>query len=398
MFSFRKTNHKYLNSLQLLYKKSGLYIISIILLFLFIGLLTTIKPAYRFSFNLVTEWTSDVESSTFLYLLGMENRAFKNAYPKDKAIPKISNILFQMSTNIKPNDPRSLLGQELPGFSTFGNQIIIAGEGTNYMNLSIESSPPLEDVLKDRDAILGDPEETNDVTDKNEDKNKGDEGKLTTGDRKIVFIYNTHNRESFLPHLPDMTDPNSAYHKEVNITKVSKHFAKALEAKGIGADVDDTDHMTVLNQKGWSYGQSYKASRPIVTEALASNKDIQYIFDIHRDSLPRDKTTKVINDKSYAKILMVVGAEYDSFEKNLKIATKLHELIDEKYPGLSRGVITKEGAGNNGVYNQDLSENSLLIEFGGYENTLEELYRTADIVAEVFSDYYWDAEKVDKRP
>jgi len=35
-----------------------------------------------------------------------------------------------------------------------------------------------------------------------------------------------------------------------------------------------------------------------------------------------------------------------------------------------------------------------LIEFGGYDNTLEELYRTADVVAEVFSEFYWDAEKV----
>lgn len=70
-------------------------------------------------------------------------------------------------------------------------------------------------------------------------------------------------------------------------------------------------------------------------------------------------------------------------------------MVEEQYPGLSRGVIQKEGPGSNGVYNQDLSENAILIEFGGYDNTLEELYRTADVLADIFSDYYWDAEEVD---
>lgn len=35
-----------------------------------------------------------------------------------------------------------------------------------------------------------------------------------------------------------------------------------------------------------------------------------------------------------------------------------------------------------------------MIEFGGVENRLNELYRTADALAEVFSEYYWQAEKV----
>src|SRR5699024_6385652 len=113
------------------------------------------------------------------------------------------------------------------------------------------------------------------------------------------------------------------------------------------------------------------------------------------DSIPRDKTTKEIDGKDYAKILFVIGADFDGYEKNLELATELNARIEEKYPGLSRGVITKEGAGTNGVFNQDLSDNALLIEFGGYDNTFEELYRTADVVGEMFCELYWDAEKVD---
>ncbi|WP_425489437.1 stage II sporulation protein P [Geomicrobium halophilum] len=37
--------------------------------------------------------------------------------------------------------------------------------------------------------------------------------------------------------------------------------------------------------------------------------------------------------------------------------------------------------------NEDLSPNSMLIEFGGVENTLQEMYRSADAVAEVLQAY-----------
>src|SRR5699024_8207280 len=117
-----------------------------------------------------------------------------------------------------------------------------------------------------------------------------------------------------------------------------------------------------------------RASREVIKEAMATNEDIQYIFDIHRDALPKDKTTIDINGKPHAKLLMVVGAEHANYEKNLALATKLHYLIEEKHPGLSKGILKKEGPGNNGIYNQDIMENAVLFEFGGYENELDELY------------------------
>lgn len=382
LFFKNKKNRIY----PLLRKSGGLYLISIVILVIFIGMLTTIKPAYRFSSQTISTWTSDIDSSTFLYLLGLEHRLFNHAYPEDKELPKLSTTLFQVATNIKTGDTRTLLTHVIPGYSSFENRIIVAGEGTDYSSLSFESSPPLEEVLKKRDAVADEPEQ--------EVKQKENNGQ-TTGDRKVVFIYNTHNRESFLPHLPEVKDPNLAHHEEINVTKVSDRIAKTLESNGIGATIDNTDIMQILNQKGWTYGKSYTASRPIVEERVAKNKDLQYVFDVHRDSLRRDKTTKTIDGKDYAQLLFVVGGEYASYEKNLELATQLHYQIEEKYPGLSKGVITKEGAGTNGVYNQDLSENALLLEVGGVDNDLEELYRTADVVAEVFSDMYWDAEKVD---
>lgn len=382
-----------------LYKKSGIYIICVIILFIGIGLLTTAAPAYRLSSQTIANWTSEIESTTFLYLLGMENRAFMAAYPDDKPLPDLSNTLFQMATSIKPNDTRSLLGKEIPGLSTYGYEIIVAGEGTNYSNLPIESAPPLEEVLKDRKAVVEETKQTdsNDKENKNENhKENKNENQLSTDGKNVVFIYNTHNTESFLPYLPGVEDPDLAHHSKMNVTKISDRLAKHLEQNGIGTKVAQADIMGILDKKGWEYGQAYAASRNVVQQTVASNDDIQYIIDIHRDAQPRDITTVEIKGKKYARVMFVVGGKYDNYKENVKLAHKLDKLIEKKYPGLSRGVIVKKGKGSNGVYNQDLTGNALLIEFGGVGNKMDELYRTADVVADAFSELYWDAEKVNK--
>lgn len=369
------------------YKKGGLYILCILLLFVSIGILTSIAPAYRFSSNTLTEWTSKVESTTFLYLLGMENRAFQGAFPEGKSLPKLSNTLFHLTTSIKPHDVRSLLGRELPGFSSFNNKIVVAGEGTNYTNLPIESSPPLEEILKDREAEVKEPEKP----DENENEN---EKKPVKQEDNVVFIYNTHNRESYLPLLPKVTDPDLAFHDKANVTKVSDRLAESLEDNGIGAIVDHTDITKLLHEKGMKRYQSYDVSRNVVKEAFASHKELNFVFDIHRDAQPKKLTTKTIKGQDFARIAIVIGGDNPENKENLTFARNIDSLLEQKYPGLSRGIITNGGPGYNGVYNQDLSGNALVFEIGGYGNNLEELYRSADALAEVFSDYYWDAEKV----
>ena len=62
-------------------------------------------------------------------------------------------------------------------------------------------------------------------------------------------------------------------------------------------------------------------------------------------------------------------------------------MINNKYPGLSRGVIKKQGAGVNGVYNQDISPKSMLIEIGGYENTFEEVMCTVEALSKILYEY-----------
>lgn len=361
----------------------------IVCLYLLIGFMTTAKPSSRLSSVIFTDWTSNMNYSVFSLLYSFENKAYAIHHRNLLDQFSLSDVMIQFITNIQFDDLKSFIGKELPGFSTYERNFIIATHDINESDiLSHESGPPIEQILEERDAI---------VEEKEEKEGQGEITQTPSTEKKVVFLYNSHNRESFLPHLPKETTSNGAYHEEVNITKVSKDLAKKLERYGIGTTVDKTDITKVLHKNGWKYGSSYKASRPVVETALANNKELQYVFDIHRDSLPYKQTTTYINDQAYAMILFVIGAENKKYEKNLKLATELHYLIEEKYPGLSKGVVTKEGPNSNGIYNQDLLENALLMEVGGYDNHLEELYRTISVFAEIFQSYYWDAEQVNKQ-
>jgi stage II sporulation protein P len=367
------------------------------LLFLFFvfslsGLMTSLKPEYRLTSSSVYNVATNMTGEWLYHLMGSENHYFLESLPDENKPHKLTNIVFKLSTNINLDDPRSLLGRELPGFSLFDAKIIVAGEGTNYTNMPIESAPPSEVLKAEQEAALQNIEGI-------DQQKKADENPsppITTGDRKVVYIYFTHNRESYLPYLKGVDDPDKAYHSRINVMKIGDKLKEQLESRGIGTFVEKTDIQAILNRKGLGYGASYQESRTVVQAAMAGNKDIQYFFDIHRDSHRREMTTKVINGQSYAKLAFIIGAEHSNYEKNLRFAKGLHDMLEAKYPGLSRGVIEKKGAGTNGKFNQDLSENSILIEFGGVDNTFEELYRSSEALADVFSEYYWQAEKVNQ--
>jgi len=371
------------------YKRSGVFLFSVIVLFLLIGLLTSIQPAYRLSSSSVHHLTGQISGGSFLHLMGMENRLYKGAYPEDQEEIDITQLVFHSATSIKPDDPRSLLGRELPGFAAYDGKIIVAGEGTDYTNMPIESSPPMEVFDDEKEAVIND-EETPDPP-KVEEKDPVQ----TTGERDVVFIYHSHNRESFLPLLPPGTVADNAYHSKANITMVGDRLKSSLESNGIGANIDKTDITGKLLNSGMKYYESYEMSRPVVAQAIKQNDNLKFFFDLHRDwHSEKSFTTKEINGKSYARLFFVVGGDNPNYEKNAKLAWDLHKQLEKKYPGISRGVTEKKGQGTNGVFNQDLSSNSIVIEFGGVSSNLEELYRTADAFAEVFSDYYWQAEKV----
>lgn len=196
------------------------------------------------------------------------------------------------------------------------------------------------------------------------------------------LIYHTHNRESYFPELKEGAKDASS--KTVNVTLVGKRLAASLEKLGMPSIHQTTDYPTKVQK--FNYAYSYKYSKQTVVEALKEHKELTYLFDIHRDSQRRDKTTVEINGKEYAKILFVIGERNPNWKENKEFADKLHEALNAKFPGISRGILSKGPGTGNAEYNQSLSPRSLVVEMGGVDNTLEESYRTADALASVMKD------------
>jgi stage II sporulation protein P len=350
--------------------------------FLLAGIATTYTNA--FTSETVKKWISNIDTHEWLvYFVKSENHHIYNE-KASLTVSSLSKLALKLATNIQPEDTRTFLGRELPGFSVFDTNIVVAGTGTNFTNLPIESAPPVEILLQEREIAKEMLKES-----------EGDNTPVVAG-KKSVFIYHTHSWESFLPLLKNAKEPEEATsnNESANIIAVGKKLTEELNTNGISVLHDTTSMPNLLKENNLTTDYSYDLSRKLVQEALGGNDAIDYVIDIHRDSLRKEKTTQVINGKSYARLFFVVGKANKNYEQNLKVATELNEMIDEKYPNLSRGVLAKGLTEGNGVYNQDLSTGSILVEFGGVDNDLTELYNTIEAFAEIFSEYYWKAEKV----
>ncbi len=335
------------------------------------------------------DWITSFSTEAMVYAMGTENQYLTQVLPEESEPPALSLVTFQFITSVKPGDIRSLVGGELPGFALYDAKIHVAGEGTNFTNLPVESTPPLNELLKEREV----PSEKLQIQDS---KDKVTPPIQTTNGRKVAFIYHSHSYESYLPLLGLVGNKNAdlANDGKTNITLVGKMLGEELENRGIGTQVDDSNIGVLLNEKGWEHGKAYDVSRTIVQSAVSGNDDFDLFIDIHRDSLREKDTTVTINNEEYARTVFVIGEENPQYEKNLALAKELHAALKEDYPGLSRGVIGKKGQGVDGIYNQDLSPNSMLIEIGGVDNNLEQLSRTVRAIADVISEHYWNTQKV----
>lgn len=265
-----------------------------------------------------------------------------------------------------------------------------AGKSTESESVTRdEFQPEINDLLKERElsrkkveTLFGKMNSPKDIASSH-----------TTYGKEVVYIYHSHNREAFVPYLKDIEQPEEAYHAEANITLVGKMLGRALERRGVGTTVDSTDIVQELGVRGLNYGSSYHISGEYVKTAQKKNKDLEIFLDVHRDSLRKASTTLEIDGEDYARLLFVVGTGHENFEKNLAFSEGLHNLFAAQYPGLSKGILKKDGSQGNGVYNQHLSPKSVIVEIGGVDNTAEELHRTVEVLADVLSDYYWHGEQ-----
>lgn len=227
------------------------------------------------------------------------------------------------------------------------------------------------------DLAVNDYSTDNQVVDESNNENTNE----TEIDKPVIYIYNSHQTEEYsMEYLED-------YNIKPTVQMAAYMLKERFDKLGLYTIVEQASISEYLNKNKMKYYQSYEASRYYLLEVMKKYSSILLYIDVHRDAISYKSSTVNIDGVECAKIMFVVGQEYDTYLKNLKNVTNLNDRIKEKYPTLSRGVLEKSGKGVNGVYNQDVDENVILIEIGGNENNIQEVLNTIELIAPIMGEY-----------
>ena len=160
-------------------------------------------------------------------------------------------------------------------------------------------------------------------------------------DKPTVLIVHSHGSESY--EKTEDYEESSAYRTRdtaYNMISIGDRIAQVLEAGGVQVLHDRTAHDHP------SYNGSYDRSRETVSSILEKYPSIKIVLDVHRDAIQRESgeiiaPTAVINGKSCAQVLMLIGTDYSGLEhpnwkENLRLGLYLQAALEYEYPGLAR--------------------------------------------------------------
>ncbi len=204
-----------------------------------------------------------------------------------------------------------------------------------------------------------------------------------------VLIVHTHATETFMKtdadYFTDDFKARTTNNKE-NMVQIGNLVSEKLNKSGIKTVHSATQHDYP------NYSGSYSRSAKTVNSYLKKYPSIKIVLDLHRDSVSAGGSDKAklvtkINGKKAAQVMLVMGSQtgsikdHPNWKENLKLALKLQQTLEVKYPTLARplSLMSKK-------YNQSLSTGALLIEFGTEANTLEEASYSAELVGNALVD------------
>ena len=185
--------------------------------------------------------------------------------------------------------------------------------------------------------------------------------------KRAVAIYCTHSDESYEP-----TDGRSSDEERGGIYDVAENLKQALESKGITVYYSDETHHP--HDAG-----AYRRSRSTAASLLENGVDA--IFDIHRDGIPDPASYEgEIKGEDTTMVRLLVGKSNQNASANKQFAAQIKAVADELYPGLIKDIYIGKGS-----YNQDLSGQSVLMEFGTYTNEKGDVINSTGYMADVMN-------------
>lgn len=213
--------------------------------------------------------------------------------------------------------------------------------------------------------------------------------KIAKEDSPQVLIVHTHTTETYMTEDTDYyTSAFSSRTRESdkNMVSVGNIVTEKLNNAGIKTLHDTTEHDYP------NYTGSYSRAAETITGYLKKYPSIKVVLDLHRDAVSSGESDKVklvteIEGKKAAQVMLVMGSQsgsvtnFPNWKENLKLAVRLQQKLEQKYPALARplSLMSKN-------YNESLTAGSLLIEFGTDANTLSEAHYSAELVGNALAE------------
>ena len=219
-----------------------------------------------------------------------------------------------------------------------------------------------------------------------------------------VIIYHTHTMEAYCKTEEDRYLVQKAYNETKdntrNVVTAGEWIRQSLVKNNITTIHDTTIHYEDRVNGVWQ--DCYYFGIQTLQGLLAEHNKAQLVMDVHRDGVTdptRDtkrhkSTVKDASGNEYAQIMFVVGLNYNAsyqqndsynphWKDNFKLALLLLEKLEERVPGITRGISLRREA-----YNQHLAQNTLLVEMGFDGNLVSEVTASSKLLGEIIAEVY----------
>ncbi|HEY8805751.1 MAG TPA: stage II sporulation protein P [Clostridium sp.] len=207
--------------------------------------------------------------------------------------------------------------------------------------------------------------------------------KITLNNAKPrVLIYHSHTSEAYRTSGTDTSNTKASLDKTRNVCAVGDVIKDELE-KNYGISVI---HDKNVNDTG-DYNNAYKKSGVTLDKYLKVYEKFDLIIDLHRDSImDNNAVTTNINGAKVAQFMFVVTDKNPKYAKQKKLINSMISISNKLYPGLVRANPIYYYHWGMGFYNQNRSDNAMLIEVGTYTNTVEEVKNTGKYLSRVIAE------------
>lgn len=196
----------------------------------------------------------------------------------------------------------------------------------------------------------------------------------------VIYIYNTHDKENYSKIGLEN------YNIDANVVTASYILQEQLKKYGIVSLVEERSPTSLVSKNKLEYKDTYDFSRKHALEIKEKYPSIKIFIDLHRDGVSKSISTASINEENYARLMFLLGMNHKESAKNLEFVKELENYLNNEYKGILRNTyFRKEYA-----YNQDISTKSFIIEVGGQDNTIEEVYNSMVAFADCLAYYLGD--------